>query len=143
MSGTWIAFKIQLILSNTREGKVDFFFSACLVTKFDLAVTLCARIFINNRHVMHSVARCTEKSVLIRIFEMIRIFIKKSAKGTEIQREYGIKKKILSNGLMLCTCNFIVPYFNDNWAIFISLVQFWEFIGSLSTVLPDVRKSPY
>ncbi len=31
-----------------------------------------------------SVARCTEKSVLIRIFEMIRIFIRKSANGTEI-----------------------------------------------------------
>ncbi len=33
-----------------------------------------------------SVARCMEKSVLIRIFEMIRIFIRKSANGTEIQR---------------------------------------------------------
>ncbi len=33
-----------------------------------------------------NVARCTEKSVLIRIFEMIRIFIRKSANDTEIQR---------------------------------------------------------
>ncbi len=43
--------------------------------------------------VVRSVARCTEKSVLIRIFEMMRIFIRKSVKGTEIQREYRIKKK--------------------------------------------------
>ncbi len=35
------------------------------------------------RVVSYSVARCTEKSVLIWIF------IRKSAKGTEIQREYG------------------------------------------------------
>ncbi len=40
-----------------------------------------------------SVARCMEKSLLIRIFDMIRIFIRKSAKGTDIQREYGILKK--------------------------------------------------
>ncbi len=33
-----------------------------------------------------SVATCTEKSILIRIFEMIWIFIRKSANGTEIQR---------------------------------------------------------
>ncbi len=33
-----------------------------------------------------SVVRCTEKSVLIRIFEMIRIFIRKSANNTEMQR---------------------------------------------------------
>ncbi len=33
-----------------------------------------------------SVASCTEKSVLIRIFDMIRIFIRKSANGMEILR---------------------------------------------------------
>ncbi len=33
--------------------------------------------------------------IWIWIFEMIRIFIRKSAKGTEIQREYGKKKKYI------------------------------------------------
>ncbi len=49
---------------------------------------------------------------------------------TEICQWYGNSKiirnlkTILANCLMLCTCNFILPYFNDNWAIFISLDQF-------------------
>ncbi len=46
---------------------------------------------LSNKHtqvlpVEHSVARCTEKSVLIRIFDTIRIFIRKSVNGTEILR---------------------------------------------------------
>ncbi len=49
----------------------------------------------------HSVARCTEKSVLIRIFEMIRIFIRKSVNNTDIlgySKIIWILKKISGAG---------------------------------------------
>ncbi len=72
---------------NVEREKGEAKFILQLRPKLDQAMPSQAKI---------SVARCTEKSVSIRIFEMILIFIQKSANGMEICQWYGNSKIILN-----------------------------------------------
>ncbi len=81
----------KVIKKYTRKSKT--FNTCCVCISMEFTNTPPSKCdvrsimkFLTAEECSASVARCTEKSVLIRIFEMIRIFIRKSANNTDIQR---------------------------------------------------------